>query len=94
MKNIICFDLIHGLDRLKSRKIALFHLFLALSGVAFFTCLGPLNIVKPMFLYKTVDLWSYIMPIVKYIGSKFNTVPSFFCFWAVLLDKVDDNVGP
>ncbi len=28
------------------------------------TC--DINIVKPRFLFKTVDLWSYIMPIDRY----------------------------
>ncbi len=29
-----------------------------------------INIVKPRFLFKTVDLWSYILPIDTHIRSK------------------------
>ncbi len=37
----------------------------------YYTILCPgltcgINIVKPIFLFKTVDLWSYIMPIDRY----------------------------
>ncbi len=37
--------------------------------VNFIYCPGlicGINIVKPRFLFKTVDLWSYIMPIDRY----------------------------
>ncbi len=45
MSWLISFDCIYDFDGLKSRKIALFHLFPPLSAVAFFTRLGPLNAV-------------------------------------------------
>ncbi len=43
LKNIISFECMYGFDRLKLRKIALFHLFPPLSAVAFFMRLGLLN---------------------------------------------------
>ncbi len=45
-KLIISSDCIYGFDRLKSRKIALFHWFPPLTWVTIFTRLGPLNIRK------------------------------------------------
>ncbi len=48
-----------------------------------------INIVKPRFLYKAVDLWSYIMPIDRYSHTPVFRVQNA---WTTRIDKTFDHL--